>query len=87
MAFGTFPLGSAMQCISRSMLTGFPAATAAAVAAGSWAAGAYLDAKFHLRKDLTALRRLKVAEREYARAGTSPWTSPVFCALLTGGQQ
>ncbi|KAJ9647415.1 uncharacterized protein PV06_00129 [Exophiala oligosperma] len=43
-------------------------ATAAAVAAGSWATAAYLDAKFHLRKDYQNIARLKRGEKEYARA-------------------
>ncbi|KAK5559549.1 hypothetical protein LTR46_002591 [Exophiala xenobiotica] len=43
-------------------------ATTAAVAAGGWAAAAYLDAKFHFRKDMQAMKRLKRGEKEYARA-------------------
>ncbi|EXJ62976.1 hypothetical protein A1O7_03420 [Cladophialophora yegresii CBS 114405] len=42
-------------------------ATAAAVAAGSWATAAYLDAKFHLRKDLEFLGRMRRGAREYER--------------------
>ncbi|KIX10306.1 uncharacterized protein Z518_01388 [Rhinocladiella mackenziei CBS 650.93] len=42
-------------------------ATTAALAAGSWAAAAYLDAKYHFRKDLNVLSRMKKGEREYAR--------------------
>ncbi|ETN39988.1 uncharacterized protein HMPREF1541_04263 [Cyphellophora europaea CBS 101466] len=41
------------------------ALAAAAVAAGTWATAAYLDAKFHVRKDLTLLRKLKQAEWDY----------------------
>ncbi len=40
----------------------------AAIAAGTWAAATYLDGKFHLRKDLDGIRRLKQAERKYAVA-------------------
>ena len=43
-------------------------ATTAALAAGGWAAAAYLDARFHLRKDLSVLYRVKRGEWEYARA-------------------
>ncbi|KAK5275673.1 hypothetical protein LTR40_012667, partial [Exophiala xenobiotica] len=43
-------------------------ATTAAVAAGGWAAAAYLDARFHFRKDMQAMKRLKRGEKEYARA-------------------
>ncbi|PGG96349.1 hypothetical protein AJ79_09622 [Helicocarpus griseus UAMH5409] len=42
-------------------------ATAAAVA-GAGALGAYLDAKYHLKKDIQALYRLKSSERIAARA-------------------
>ncbi|EXJ80200.1 hypothetical protein A1O1_08342 [Capronia coronata CBS 617.96] len=42
-------------------------ATTAAIAAGSWAAAAYLDAKYHFREDLTTIARLKRGAREYAR--------------------
>jgi hypothetical protein len=50
------------------MLTGGAAATAAA--AGGVALAAYLDGKFHIRKDLAVISRLKKAEREYKKAGT-----------------
>lgn len=43
-------------------------ATTAALAAGGWAAASYLDAKFHFRKDLELLLRMKKGEKEYARA-------------------
>lgn len=46
------------------------AVKAAAVVAGTTAAAAYLDAKFHLSKDVQALARVKIAERGYAKAGT-----------------
>ncbi|KAJ9612451.1 hypothetical protein H2200_004048 [Cladophialophora chaetospira] len=42
-------------------------ATAAAVAAGSWATAAYLDAKFHFRKDFEGLNRLRLGAKEYKR--------------------
>ena len=51
-----------LQC-----LTSFLTATAAAVAAGSLAGAAYLDGKFHIRKDLEALSRLRKGAKEYAR--------------------
>ena len=44
-------------------------ATTAAVAAGTVAAGAYLDAKYHIRKDVDVLVQLKKLEREYIQAG------------------
>jgi acyl-CoA synthetase (AMP-forming)/AMP-acid ligase II len=43
------------------------ALVAAAVAAGTWACAAYLDAKFHLRKDLSLLTKLKKGEWDYAK--------------------
>jgi hypothetical protein len=51
---------------SRSLKLTIPAT--AAIAAGTWATAAYLDAKFHLRKDLDGIRRLKAGERDYAKA-------------------
>jgi hypothetical protein len=39
----------------------------AAVAAGTWATAAYLDAKYHLSKDITILRKLKQAEKDYKK--------------------
>ncbi|KFY36950.1 hypothetical protein V495_07496 [Pseudogymnoascus sp. VKM F-4514 (FW-929)] len=42
-------------------------ATAAAIAASGWAGALYLDAKYHLRKDLQALSIKKKGEKEYAR--------------------
>jgi hypothetical protein len=56
------------------MLTGETAATAAV--AGGTALAAYLDGKFHIRKDLSAISRLKKGERAYKQAGT--------CADSTG---
>ena len=56
------------------MLTGGTAATAAV--AGGTALAAYLDGKFHIRKDLSAISRIKKGEREYKQAGT--------CAESTG---
>lgn len=38
------------------------------MAAGSWAAAAYLDAKYHFREDLTLINRIKQGAKEYARA-------------------
>lgn len=43
-------------------------ATTAAIAAGTTAAAAYLDAKFHISKDIRQLRMLSSAERETTRA-------------------
>lgn len=40
----------------------------AAIAAGTWASAAYLDAKLHIRKDVEVLARLKAGERDYAKA-------------------
>lgn len=42
-------------------------ATTAAIAAGGWAAAAYLDAKFHFRKDVENIVRMKQGEKEVAR--------------------
>jgi acyl-coenzyme A synthetase/AMP-(fatty) acid ligase len=42
-------------------------ATTAAVAAGTWAASAYLDAKYAIRKDIDGLRRLRRGAKEYAQ--------------------
>lgn len=50
------------------MLTGGTAATAAV--AGGTALAAYLDGKFHIRKDLFMISRVKKGEREYRQAGT-----------------
>jgi hypothetical protein len=50
------------------MLTGGIAATAAV--AGGTALAAYLDGKFHIRKDLSMISRLKRNEREYKKTGT-----------------
>ncbi|KAK5941955.1 hypothetical protein PMZ80_005906 [Knufia obscura] len=52
-------------------------ALVAAAAAGGLAAAAYLDGKYQLRRDLNTIRKLKRAEREYAKAvkedRVSPW--------------
>ncbi|KAL9108060.1 MAG: hypothetical protein Q9227_007166 [Pyrenula ochraceoflavens] len=50
-------------------------ATAAAVAASGSAAAAYLNAKYHLHKDLTAIIRVKLIERYYAQAAKKGRTS------------
>ncbi|KAK4940110.1 hypothetical protein LTR10_019739 [Elasticomyces elasticus] len=42
-------------------------ATTAAVAAGGWAAAAYLDAKYHFRSDWKTIHRLRRGAKEYAR--------------------
>ena len=46
------------------------AATAAAAVAGTTVAAAYLDAKYHISKDVRMIAKLKIGEREYAKAGT-----------------
>jgi hypothetical protein len=56
------------------MLTGGTAATAAV--AGGTALAAYLNGKFHIRKDLYGISRLEKGKREYKKAGT--------CAESTG---
>jgi hypothetical protein len=50
------------------MLTGGTAATAAV--AGGTALAAYLNGKFHIRKDLYRISRLKKGKRGYEKAGT-----------------
>ena len=40
-----------------------------ATAAGITAAGAYLNAKFHIRKDVSTLWNLKAGERAFAKNG------------------
>lgn len=49
------------------MLRALTTAAAAAIAAGTWASAAYLDAKFHIRKDVEGLARMKRGERDYAK--------------------
>lgn len=44
--------------------------TAAAALAGGATVAAYLNAKFHLRKDMSAIWSLKKAERSLAQART-----------------
>lgn len=39
---------------------------------GSTAVAAYIDAKYHLTRDVRALYRIRQAEREYAKAGNFP---------------
>lgn len=46
-------------------------ATTAAIVAGGTAAASYLEAKYHLSKDINALYQFKTIQREYARAGNS----------------
>lgn len=43
--------------------------TAAAALLGGTTVAAYLDAKFHIRKDVSAVLTLRKGEREYANAG------------------
>ena len=43
----------------------------AAAAVGGIAAAAYLDGKYQLRRELDWIRRVKRAEREYNRRGTT----------------
>ena len=45
-------------------------ATTAAAIAGTSAAAAYLDAKFHISKDVGTIGRLKAGEAAYVKAGT-----------------
>ncbi len=45
-------------------------ATSTAIAASGTATVAYLDAKFHLRKDVQLLWALRQIQREYLRNGT-----------------
>jgi acyl-CoA synthetase (AMP-forming)/AMP-acid ligase II len=51
--------------------------TAAAAAAGGLAAAAYLDGKYQLRRDLSYIRKLKAAEKDYIKRckddKLSPW--------------
>lgn len=54
--------------VESALLTTFHLATTAALAAGGWAAAAYLDAKLHLRKDLQGIYRVRRGEKLYARA-------------------
>lgn len=49
--------------------TDISAASAAAAVAGTTAAAAYLNAKYHIREDITNIAKLKIGERGYARAG------------------
>lgn len=51
-----------------------PPVPVAATLAGTTAAAAYLDAKFHVRKDLSSLYRLHSATKQYAQAGD--WSPP-----------
>lgn len=44
--------------------------TVTAAAVGGLAAASYLDAKYHLRRELGSLGREKKREREYVKAGT-----------------
>ena len=43
--------------------------TAAAALAGGATVAAYLNAKFHLKKDISSVLTAKKGEREYAQAG------------------
>jgi hypothetical protein len=45
--------------------------TAAAALLGGTTVAAYLDAKFHIKKDVKAVLTLRQGEREYASAGRS----------------
>lgn len=47
--------------------------------AGGTAAAAYLDAKFHLRKDFASIYRLHSATKQFTKAGTVPLpcTTPI----------
>lgn len=46
--------------------------TAAAALVGGTSVAAYLNAKFHITKDVSAVLSVKRGEREYAKAGTHP---------------
>ncbi|KAL1970232.1 hypothetical protein VTN77DRAFT_5392 [Rasamsonia byssochlamydoides] len=52
--------------------------TAAAIAGGAAAAAAYLDAKFHLTKDLLHLRNARRATKKYAQAEKNGRINPWF---------
>lgn len=54
--------------ISTLKLTATSVPVAGAIA-GATAAAAYLDARFHIRKDLHSIRNVKATERDFQRAG------------------
>ena len=62
------PIATLLSNKRSTLLTGRTAATA--VVAGGTALAAYLDAKFHISKDLSSIARLKKGERDYKQAGT-----------------
>lgn len=66
MALGEIPLTTTRRL---KLMWFSNSATTAAVAAGTVAAAAYVDAKFHIRKDVEVLVSLKKLEREYIQAG------------------
>lgn len=53
----------------------------AAAAAGGIAAAAYLDGKYQLRRELNYIRKLKKAEKAYAKACMTP-TTPLHSIIL-----
>ena len=80
MALGEIPLTTTR----RPKLMWFSnSATTAAVAAGTVAAAAYVDAKFHIRKDVEVLVSLKKLEREYIQAGKILFFRSFCYPLLT----
>lgn len=59
---------------------------AAAAAAGGLAAAAYLDGKYQLGRELNYVRKLKQAEKAYAKAGTHPYVARVWTMLTKNSQ-
>ncbi|KAJ5980234.1 hypothetical protein N7481_007532 [Penicillium waksmanii] len=60
--------------------------TAAAALLGGTTVAAYLDAKFHIRKDVKAVLTLRKGEREYASAVSRQKGNPWFVLLETAKQ-
>ncbi|KAJ5180144.1 hypothetical protein N7492_003354 [Penicillium capsulatum] len=57
--------------------------TAAAALVGGTTVAAYLNAKFHIKKDITGIVHLKQSERNYARASEQGRGNPWFIFLET----
>jgi hypothetical protein len=55
----------------------------AAAAAGGIAAAAYLDGKYQIRRELDVIRKLKRAERQYAKRGMSSSHHRRICTKTT----
>jgi acyl-CoA synthetase (AMP-forming)/AMP-acid ligase II len=60
MALGMYDESSVLPLLGHRKLI-----ATAAIAAGAWATAAYLDAKYHLRKDVGVLLQQKLVERAY----------------------